>query len=679
MKRLFISLFAAAAICTAAHATELNIIPLPAEVTTTEGKGSRIDDKTTWRITGADDATARKLRASMSSLLGADNENRKKTKNCIDLRMVSDDMQPEAYRLKVDKHGVTIEAADGAGLFYGLQTLRQLIENSGDNMLSPMEITDSPRFGYRGVMIDVSRNFRDKNFIKKQIDALSRMKINRLHLHLTDGAGWRMEIERYPRLTEYVAWRKGETWKQWDGRYCESTDPDAHGGYYTKDDLREIIDYASDRFITVIPEIEMPAHSEEVLAAYPELSCTGEPFKHSDFCIGNDQTFEFLQNVLDEVIEVFPSEYIHIGGDEASKQSWRTCEKCLKRMADEGLNNVDQLQSYFIKRIENYLNSKGRALIGWDEIMEGGLAPNATVLSWRGPQNGFKAAENGHDAVMAPGKYCYLDGYQDAPHTQPEAIGGYLPISLMYSFNPAPDSLAASTRAHIKGIEATLFTEYVATDDHAEYMLYPRVMATAEIGWTPQDRRHYDDFRKRALAFNGRLRDEGYNAFDLSNEIGNRKESTEPVDHLARGKRVIYNQPQWPEKYAAGGDTALTDGQRGGWIYTDGRWQGFYNGDTDRDMDVTIDLEKPTDITYIGAEFIQLCPPNVWFPEKVIISCSDDGENFTTLTTITTNLMKDNKVAFRTFSWAGNVRTRYVRYQAFNRWRFVFTDEIIIR
>lgn len=423
----------------------------------------------------------------------------------------------------------------------------------------------------------------------------------------------------------------------------------------------------------------MPAHSEEVLAAYPELSCSGTQYGHSDFCIGNEKTFEFLKDVLDEIMEIFPSEYIHIGGDEASKQAWRTCEKCQKRMAYEGLADVDELQSYLVHRIEEYLNSKGRALIGWDEIMEGGLAPNATVLSWRGPQNGIKAAESGHDAVMAPGKYCYFDGYQDVPHTQPEAIGGYLPISLVYSFDPAPDTLAVATRDHIKGIEATMFTEYIATDDHAEYMLYPRLLATAEIGWTPQELRDYDDFHERALVFNDRLKADGYNVFDLHNEIGNRPEAIEPIEHLARGKKVIYNDCKWSWNYPANGEATFTDGLRGGWNYNDMRWQGFYNGDTDRDLDVTVDMEEPTDITYIGAEFIQLCGPNVWFPEKVIISFSNDGVNFTELTKITTNLLRDNKVAFRTFSWAGNVRARYIRYQAFNRWRFVFTDEIIIR
>ena len=665
--------------CMTLSAAELNVVPLPSSVVINGDKNFEINDKTTWCIVGADSDDANRLKNYVIGLFPDMVEKTSRSKNQIELRVVSDSgILAEGYSLDVDKDRVVITATDAAGLFYGVQTVRQIADNN-DGKIAEMTVTDAPRFPYRGVMIDVSRNFRDKEFIKKQIDALARLKLNRLHLHLTDGAGWRVEIEKYPRLTDFAAWRKGETWKQWDGTYCERTDSGVHGGYYTKDDLREIVNYAADRFITVIPEIEMPAHSEEVLAAYPELSCSGEQYGHSDFCIGNEKTFEFLQDVLDEIMEVFPSEYIHIGGDEASKQAWHTCEKCQKRMADEGLKDVDELQSYLVHRIEQYLNSKGRALIGWDEIMEGGLAPNATVLSWRGPEHGIRAAETGHNAVMAPGRFCYLDAYQDAPHTQPESIGGYVPVEMVYSFNPAPDSLSAETRGNIKGVEATMFTEYIATDDHAEYMLYPRLLALSEVAWSPQSQRDYKDFRDRATVFNDRMRAEGYNAFDLHKEIGNRKEAMEPVVHLARGKKVIYNDCKWSWNYPAAGESTFTDGIRGGWIYTDKRWQGFYNGDTDRALDVTIDMDEPTDITYIGADFIQLCPPNVWFPEKVIISYSNDGENFTELTRIQTNLLKDNKVAFRTFSWAGNVRARYVRYQAFNRWRFVFIDEIIIR
>lgn len=584
----------------------------------------------------------------------------------------------EGYVMDVRHDTTTIKATSGAGLFYAMQSLGQLAEGNGSKVPA-CHISDYPRFPYRGLMLDVSRNFRDKEFVKKQIDAMAMLKLNNLHLHLTDGAGWRMQIDRYPRLTEFAAWRKGDTWKNWDNTYCEATDSAATGGFYTKDDLREIIRYAADRYITVIPEIEMPGHSAEVLAAYPELSCTGEPYKHHEFCPGNEATYEFLENVLDEVIEVFPSQYIHIGGDEANKDAWKKCPKCRRRMAVEGIKDVDGLQSYLVHRMEEYLNSKGRTLFGWDEIMEGGAAPGAAILSWRGPEPGIKAASAGHPVVMAPGRFCYFDGYQDAPSTQPEAIGGYLPLSLAYSFDPAPDSLSVDVVKNIKGLEATLFTEYIATDDHAEYMLYPRLLAIAEAGWTPQALRDYDDFHARALAVNDRLARDGYKVFDMRAEVGNRKEALEPVEHLARGKKVIYNDCAWSSNYPAAEAATLTDGLRGGWNYNDYRWQGFSVDSTDRALDVTIDLERTEKISYIGATFMQLCGPDVWFPRKVVISVSDNGSDFKEIKVIDREPKEDTGVSFLDFSWEGSTEARYVRYQAFNRSHFMFLDEIVIR
>ena len=585
---------------------------------------------------------------------------------------------PEGYRLDIKPDGILVEATSGAGLFYGLQSLIQLMESG--QPLSPVTLTDQPRFSYRGVMIDVSRNFRDKEFIKKQLDAMAALKLNKMQFHLTDGAGWRLQIDRYPRLTDFAAWRKGQTWKDWTeqgSKYLDRTDSEARGGYYTKDDIREILDYAADRYITVIPEIEMPGHSEEVLAAYPELSCEGKPYTSSDFCPGKEATFEFLQNVLDEVIELFPSKYINIGGDEAGKAAWRKCPDCKARMEAEGLENVEQLQSYLIHRIEKYLNSKGRDLIGWDEIMEGGLAPNAAVVSWRGVQGGAEAARQGHKAVMAPGAFCYFDGYQDAPQTQPEAIGGYLPLEKVYSFNPAPDSLDAAARANIMGLEATMFTEYIPTDEHAEYMLYPRMIALAEVAWTPQERRDYTEFRPRAEAYNRHLAAQGYNVFDLSREVGNRKEALTPVKHLALNCPVTYNVPWWTN-YNANYAATLTDGLRGGWTYSDGRWQGFLSNTTDR-VDVTIDLGKIQPVNYVGAEFMQLCGPDVWMPCKVIISASEDGKTYTDLAEIDHDVVRDTGLSFKTFSWEGSARARYIRYRALAEHGVLFTDEFIVR
>ena len=401
-------------------------------------------------------------------------------------------VSPESYILSVTPKHILIQASSGAGLFYGIQTLLQLSQPSGTGYsIVSVEVQDTPRFAYRGMMLDVSRHFFSKEFVKKQIDALAFYKLNRLHLHLTDAAGWRLEIKKYPLLTEFAAWRTDANWKKWwnGGRkYLRFDEPGASGGYYTQDDMKEIIAYAQQHYITIIPEIEMPAHSEEVLAAYPQLSCSGEPYKNADFCVGNEETFTFLENVLTEVMELFPSEYIHVGGDEAGKAAWKTCPKCQKRMQDEHLSNVDELQSYLIHRIELFLNAHGRKLLGWDEILQGGLAPNATVMSWRGEEGGIAAVRSGHQAIMTPGQYCYLDSYQDAPYSQPEAIGGYLPLEKVYSYNPVSDSLTVEQAKLVYGVQANLWAEYIPTPEHMEYMIHPRILALAEVAWLPPAR-----------------------------------------------------------------------------------------------------------------------------------------------------------------------------------------------
>ena len=379
-------------------------------------------------------------------------------------------MPAESYRLKVDKKGVTITSTDAAGVFYAHKTLDQLVD--GDT-LPYCEIYDFPRFPYRGLHVDVSRHFRSVDFLKKQMDAMAMFKMNRMHIHLTDAAGWRMQIDAYPRLTEFAAWRPQQTWKEWwagDRHYCEADEPGAYGGYYTKEQLRELVEYARERHIEIIPEIEMPGHSEEVLAAYPELSCAGKPYSQGEFCPGNEETFRFLETVLDEVMEVFPSEYIHIGGDEANKTHWKTCPKCQRRMQEEGLADVDELHSYMIKRMARYVESKGRKVIGWDEILDGGLAEGAAVMSWRGTEGGIKAMDMGHDVIMTPGRYCYLDHAQDAPFKEPESIGGYLPLDSVYVYEPVEPSMPADKVHHLKGVQANLWAEDIVTDEHAEYM-----------------------------------------------------------------------------------------------------------------------------------------------------------------------------------------------------------------
>ena len=568
--------------CLTAHSLKAqSVIPVPLKME--QGTGCFLLSENTKLYINLQGLEAQLLENCLQALPVHLKKGKKKdTQNMLSLLITEKNHQlpsPESYTLSVTPQQILIRATSGAGLFYGVQTLLQLAQPSGAGSYSiaSVEIEDTPRFAYRGLMLDVSRHFSTKEFIKKQIDALAYYKINRLHLHLTDAAGWRLEIKKYPLLTEFAAWRTDPTWKQWwnGGRkYVRFDAPGAYGGYYTQDDIREILEYARQHYITVIPEIEMPSHSEEVLAAYPQLSCSGEPYKNSDFCVGNEETFTFLENVLTEVMELFPSEYIHIGGDEAGKSAWKTCPKCQKRMKDEHLANVDELQSYLIHRIEKFLNNHGRHLLGWDEILQGGIAPNATVMSWRGEEGGIAAVTSGHRAIMTPGAYCYLDSYQDAPYSQPEAIGGYLPLKKVYSYNPVPASLTAEQAKLVYGVQGNLWVEYIPTPEHVEYMIYPRILALAETAWSAPERKSWPDFHTRALSAVADLQAKGYHPFDLKKEIGSRPESLQPVSHLALGKKVIYNSP-YSSHYPAQGNTALTDGIRGDWTYGDGSWQGF--------------------------------------------------------------------------------------------------------
>ncbi len=672
--------------CLTAHSLKAqSVIPVPLKME--QGTGSFLLSEKTKLYTNLQGGEAQLLENCLQTLpIHLKKGKKKDTQNVLSLLITEKSGQlptPESYTLSVTPERIQIQATSGAGLFYGIQTLLQLSVSSDTGVItvSAVEVQDTPRFAYRGLMLDVSRHFFTKEFVKKQIDALAFYKINRLHLHLTDAAGWRIEIKKYPLLTEFAAWRTDANWKKWwngDRKYLRFDEPGASGGYYTQDDIREIVEYARQHFITVIPEIEMPAHSEEVLSAYPQLSCAGEPYKNADFCVGNEETFTFLENVLTEVLELFPSEYIHIGGDEAGMAAWKTCPKCQKRMKDEHLSHVDELQSYLIHRIEKFLNARGRRLLGWDEILKGGLAPNATVMSWRGEEGGIAAVTSGHRAVMTPGSHCYLDSYQDAPYSQPEAIGGYLPLKKVYAYNPVAASLSAEQAKLVYGAQVNLFTEYVPTPEHVEYMLYPRTLALAEVAWSAPERKSWPDFHARALKAVLDLQAKGYHPFDLKNEIGSRPESTKTAAHLALGKKVIYNAP-YSLHYPAQGNTALTDGIRGDWTYGDGCWQGFING---KRLDVTIDMEAETSIHSVTAAFMQVVGAEVFLPASVTISISDDGINFTELKHQTFEVTKEDPIKFTDISWVGNAQGRYVRYQAqagkeFGGW--VFTDEIIVK
>ncbi len=435
----------------------------------------------------------------------------------------------EGYSLIADANFVIIKAQQPAGLFYGVQTLRQLLpieiesESPRPNInweIPYVDITDVPRFSWRGAHLDVCRHFFPKEFVKKYIDILAMHKLNTFHWHLTEDQGWRVEIKKYPKLTEVGAWRVDREGIHWNEREQQKSGEKAtYGGFYTQDEIKEIVAYAQSRFITVVPEIEMPGHAVAALAAYPENSCFGGPFTvipggywpiKDIYCAGKESTFEFLEGVLDEVVPLFPGEFFHIGGDEAFKENWQKCPDCQRRIKEEGLKNEHELQSYFVKRIEKYLNSKGKRLIGWDEILEGGLAPKATVMSWRGFDGGIEAANAGHDVVMTPTSHCYFDYYQ-ALQGEPLGIGGFLPLEKVYSFEPVPPNIDPEKEHHILGGQANVWTEYITTPEHAEYMLLPRLCALAEVVWSPKNSRDFNSFQNRMIKHCDRLAAAGIN------------------------------------------------------------------------------------------------------------------------------------------------------------------------
>ena len=528
-------------------------------------------------------------------------------------------------------------------------------------------------------MLDCARHMTTVENIKKLIDAAALVKMNTMHWHLPDDQGRRVEIDSHPELITVGSRRRSSDFGQY--HFAEE-----YSGYFTKDEIREVVAYADDNYIEVIPEFDMPGHTLSVLAAYPELSCKGKPLEVGTqqgifddiLCAGNDDSLKLVFDVLGEMIELFPGRYFHIGGDEAAKNSWEKCPKCQARIRKEGLKDEKELQSYLIHRIEKFLNDHGRKLIGWDEILEGGLAPSATVMSWRGEQGGITAAKAEHDVFMTPGESCYLDAEQDAPATQPEAIGGYLTLAKVYSYDPVPAELTDAQKTFIKGVQANVWTEYIPTEEHAEYMIYPRLLALAEVAWTAPEHKDWPRFRQAALKEVQWLQSQGYHPFDLSKEVGERPESLQPVEHLGLHCHVTYAQT-WSSAYPASGDSTLTDGVRGGWTYGDKRWQGFLC----KDVDVTIDLGKVTDVKLVEADFLQLRGPEVWLPKEVVISLSEDGQTFTEMKRIATDVaVTEERLTFRNYRWEGNAKARYVHFQGLlNRevMGWMFTDEIVIK
>ncbi len=490
-------------------AQEIAIIPRPAEMAIQKGNFS-LDKGCTLKFDASNEEVARiasffnDYLQEMYGFTVGENANGK----TIEFKLLSSlNINKEGYLLKVTSNKIVITATAPNGLFYGMQSLKQLLPveaSNGTLQLQAVDIKDEPRFAWRGNMLDVGRHFFPISFLKKYIDILSMYKINTFHWHLTEDQGWRLEIKKYPQLTETSHWR--EQTIVGHARTSTTYDGIGYGGFYTQDQAKDLVKYAEERYITIVPEIEMPGHSSAALAAYPNLGCTGGPYKvqetwgvHKDvYCAGKDETFIFLKNVLDEVMDIFPSKFIHIGGDECPKDAWEKCPDCQKRIADNGLKNEHELQSWFITQMDHYLTSKGRRLVGWDEILEGGLAPQATVMSWRGEKGGIEAAKQRHDVVMSPTTYMYIDYYQsEDKENEPLAIGGFLPVEKVYNYNPIPKELSAEEAKHILGVQTNLWTEYVPNTKQAEYMLLPRLQAEAEVAWTPQDEKDFGNFGKR--------------------------------------------------------------------------------------------------------------------------------------------------------------------------------------
>lgn len=657
-------------------------------------------------------------------------------KQAIVLKLMPKSENPEAYRLKITKDGISITASTEIGVFYGIQTLRKSLPVASNAAVSlpAVEIDDYPRFSYRGAHFDVSRHFFTVDEVKSYIDMMVLHNMNRLHWHLTEDQGWRIEIKKYPKLTEIGSQRKETVIGRNSGKY----DGKPYGGFYTQEEAKEIVAYAAERYVIVIPEIDLPGHMQAALAAYPELGCTGGPYEVwcqwgvSDdvLCAGKDVTLDFLDGVLTEIMEIFPSEYIHIGGDECPKNKWETCLKCQARIKQLGLKSDDKhtkeerLQSFIINHAEAFLNKYGRRIIGWDEILEGGLAPNATVMSWRGEVGGIEAAKQKHDVIMTPNTYLYFDYYQSQDiQNEPFAIGGYIPMERVYSYEPVPTELTTEEQKHIVGVQANLWTEYIPTFSHAQYMVLPRWAALSEVQWTMPDKRNYNEFLSRLPRLINWYEAEKYNyakhVFDVIanyqpntsegvleitfSTLGNAPvhytlDGTEPTSsspvykgvlkikedavlkavavhpqgnsrvisekiefNKATMKPIIANQPI-NSSYKYGGEATLVDGLKGDKNFRTGRWIAF-NGN---DMDMTIDLKQATEISNVSIS-VNVYPADWVFDTRgMSIEVSDDGKQFTKVASEEYSAMKetDKSDIYEHTLVFNPVKTRYVRVVA---------------
>jgi hexosaminidase len=487
-----------------------NIAIIPKPQNTLAGKGSFYITTKTYIQADENSFEANYLKEALQIQTGLNlkitSKNNSKNIHLVLLEPKIANFNKELYEIVVSDSEIVISALTNQGLFYGIQTLLQMVpfEKKNEIAIPWIKISDAPKYAWRGMHLDVCRHYFPITFIKKYIDYLAHYKMNTFHWHLTEDQGWRIEIKKYPKLTEVGAWRNGSMIGRYDD---QKIDDIKYGGFYTQEEIKEVVAYASKRHITIVPEIEMPGHSLAALAAYPELSCTGGPFEvgkkwgvFDDVYCPKEETFTFLENVLSEVLALFPSEYIHIGGDECPKTRWKSCAHCQKIIKEKGLKDEHELQSYFIQRIEKFVNNKGRKIIGWDEILEGGLAPNAAVMSWRGTEGGIAAAKQKHYVVMTPGSHCYFDHYQGKPENEPLAIGGFTSLEKVYNFNPMPKELILEEQKYILGAQANVWTEYILTPEQVEYMIMPRMSALAEVLWGTANPENFIDFKTRLQA-----------------------------------------------------------------------------------------------------------------------------------------------------------------------------------
>lgn len=680
------------------------VIPLPQEITKSEGEVFTLNGSTKIVYPKGNDTqkqTAEFLSEYIKLSTGANLKvtDEEVADNVIVLKADYKAEKPESYNLTVNSKQIIINGSDDAGTFYGVQTLRKSMpaDATQNTVVFPaVEIKDYPRFGYRGMMLDVSRHFFPAEFVKKYIDILALHNINRFHWHITDDQGWRIEIKKHPELTKIGSQRDETVIGRNSGKY----DGKPHGGFYTQEEIKDIVAYAQKRFITIIPEVDLPGHMLAALATYPNLGCTGGPYKVSPewgvfddvLCAGNDSVYTFLEDVYSEVIELFPSTYIHIGGDECPKVRWKACPKCQAKIKAEGLkadaqhSAEEKLQSYVISRVEKFLNSKGRQIIGWDEILEGGLAPNATVMSWRGMEGAATAAKQGHDAIMTPTSHLYFDYYQTQDtQDEPLAIGGYIPIEKVYSFEPIPNGLSADEQKHIIGTQANLWVEYIKDTKHVEYMVLPRMAALSEVQWTEPAKKDFATFLPRLnklLKLNDRL-DYNYakHIFNVSATVNPSTEKgtitvtlatadnapvfytldgsdpteqstkyTQPIEikastelkavairegkpskiysetfsfNKATLKKVTFDgEPN--TQYTFNGAITLVDGKRGRASFGTGEWLGFNK----KAMTAIVDLGEPTEISKVMVGTFSSVASWIFPARQFTVLVSDDNKTF---------------------------------------------------